>query len=223
MIRVHVLCEGKTEYEFVVKVLYDTFINKGIELIAHDLGGGFNYEGLRYQIRQLLNAEKTAYVTTMVDLYGINRRYPNYNETRHLLPYQKVEQIEAAIEEDVLSKDTVHNDKFIPYLQLHEFEALLFANPDLMEEYFSLDYTFRGGCFQEIRDSYETPEHINDNPRTAPSKQIIDIIPAYEDLKASQGVLMVSDIGLAKLREECKHLDAWLIKLERLAVPSVML
>lgn len=217
MIRVHILCEGKTEKEFVKKVLSDTFINKGIELIGHDLGGGFNYEGLRYQIRQLLNAEKTAYVTTLVDLYGANRRYPNYNETRQLPAYEKVVQIETAIKEDVLSKSTVHNDKFIPYLQLHEFEALLFANPTLMEEWFSLDYKFRSGCFQEIRNRYETPEHINDSPITAPSKQIIDIIPAYEDLKVSQGVLMVSDIGLSKLREECKHFDAWLTQLEQLS------
>lgn len=64
-----------------------------------------------------------------------------YNETHHLPAYQKVEQIEAAIEKDVLSTGTVHNDKFIPYLQLHEFEALLFANPDLMEEYINLKLT----------------------------------------------------------------------------------
>lgn len=217
MIRVHILCEGKTEKQFVKTVLSDTFMSKGIELIGHDLSGGFNYEGLRFQIQQQLNAEKTAYVTTMVDLYGANRRYPDYTETRQLTAYQKVVQIEAAIKEDVLSKPTVHNDKFIPYLQLHEFEALLFANPSLMEEWFSLDYKFQSGCFQRIRDRYETSEHINDNPHTAPSKQIMDIIPAYEDLKASQGVLMVSDIGLTKLREECLHFDTWITRLENLA------
>jgi hypothetical protein len=215
-IRINVLCEGTTEYNFVEKVLYDDFIHKGIVLIPHNLGGGFNYEGLRFQIRQWLNAEQRAYVTTMIDLYGANRRYPEYEATRLLHPYEKVAKIEAAIKADVLSDKKVHNDKFIPYLQLYEFEALLFANPSLIEEWFTLDYVFKIGSFQKIRDKYETPEHINDNPHTAPSKRIMDIIPAYEDLKASQGVLMVSDIGLAKLRAECKHFDTWLTTLENL-------
>ena len=222
MIRIHVLCEGPTEYNFADKVLSPYFILRGVALIPHSLDGGFNYDKLKHYIKRWLNYEQTAYVTTMIDLYGANRRYPKYSETKDLPPLEKIRSIEEAIKTDVLSLTTVHNDKFIPYLQLHEFEALLFSNPELMEEWFSLDYRFKTGSFQEIRDKYETPEHINDSPHTAPSKQIMGIVPAYEDLKTSEGVLIASDIGLTKLREECRHFDEWLSELENLGLSRVL-
>lgn len=216
MIRIHILCEGLTEYNFVNKVLYNHFEQRGIWLIPHDLKGGFNYDSLKHSIKEFLNSEQNSYVTTMVDLYGANRRYPQYIETKSLPALEKVIRMEEAIKADILSIKTLHNNKFIPYLQLHEFEALLFSNPALMEEWFSLDYKFREGYFHEIRARYETPEHINDSPHTAPSKQIMNIIPAYEDMKTSDGVFIVEEIGLTRLREECTHFNAWLSQLESL-------
>jgi Domain of unknown function (DUF4276) len=216
MIRIHIICEGTTEYNFVNKVLYPYFILRGKELIPHNLRGGFNYERLKHNVKQWLNYEQSAYVTTMIDLYGANRRYPQYIETLNLPALEKIVRIETAIKQDVLSSAILHNDKFIPYLQLHEFEALLFSNPTLMEEWFSLEYTIKKGCFQEIRDKYETPEDINDSPHTAPSKQILAIVPAYQDMKTSEGILIAEDIGLTKLREECTHFNNWLTQLENL-------
>lgn len=98
MIRVNVLCEGSTEYDFVKKVLYDHFIAMGITLIPHDLGGGFSYASLKYQIVKWLNSEHGAYVTTMIDLYGMKSDYPEYAANRSRPAIEKVNNIEAGFD-----------------------------------------------------------------------------------------------------------------------------
>jgi hypothetical protein len=60
--------------------------------------------------------------------------------------------------------------RFVPFVVMHEFEALLFSDcaafgrgiyrPDL------------ASGFQEIRDQFPTPEEIDDSPVTAPSKRV---------------------------------------------------
>lgn len=223
MIRVNILCEGTTEELFVTNVLYKHFILRGIALTGRPLDGGFNYERLKYNIIQWLNEEQGAYVTTLVDLYGTNKDYPGYLDNKNASAVDKVTIMEKQLLDDVLASKKLHNQKFIPYFQLHEFEALLFSNPKLMEEWFRLDHHFRDNSFAAIRNSFETPEHINDSKHTAPSKRIENIIPSYVKRKTNEGVNIVEDIGLEKLREECKHFDTWVTKLESLAVPSVML
>ena len=140
MQRVNVLCEGATEYNFVVEVLCPYFISKGLILHPYDLGGGFSYASLKYQIIKSLNYEQNAYVTTMVDLYGMNDGFPEYSAQSSRPSLEKVAAIETAIKKDILTTATVHNEKFLPYIQLHEFEALLFSDPSKLEEWLSANF-----------------------------------------------------------------------------------
>lgn len=153
-------------------ILYPYFIERAIVLSGSSLDGGFTYGRLKYNIIEWLNNDQDAYLTTMVDLYGMSKKYPGYNDSKHLNPIDKVLAIENAVRQDVLSSPNLHNHKFIPYFQLHEFEALLFSDPQLMEDWLSLDLSISKGSFEDIRNAFETPEHINDNPLTAPSKRI---------------------------------------------------
>ena len=216
MIRIHVLCEGQTEYDFVDKVLRPYVLAQGIVLIAHNLRGGFNYTRLKHTIIEWLNYEKSAYVTTMIDLYGMNRGYPQYAETTlsNRPALEKVTTIEAAIKADVLTTAHLHNYKFIPYVQLYEFEALLFSEPETLEAWLGLSHTIANQSFSTIRNAFDTPEDINDSPHTAPSKRILNIAPSYD--KVAEGVTIASDIGIQKIREECPHFNAWLTELENL-------
>lgn len=216
MIRIHVLCEGQTEYDFVDKVLRPYVLAQGIVLIAHNLRGGFNYTRLKHTIIEWLNYEKSAYVTTMIDLYGMNRGYPQYAETAlsNRTALEKVATIETAIKEDVLKTAHLHNYKFIPYVQLHEFEALLFSEPETLEAWLGLSHTIANQPFSAIRNAFDSPEDINDSPRTAPSKRILHIAASYD--KVAEGVTIASDIGVQKIREECPHFSAWLTQLENL-------
>ena len=103
-----------------------------------------------------------------------------------------------------------NNQRFIPYIIMHEFEALLFSDP----------YNFAKGIgqeeladrFQEIKDSFPSPEEINDSPQTAPSKRVVNIIPRYE--KPLMGTLAILEIGLETIRQECHFFDTWLSLLE---------
>ena len=68
------------------------------------------------------------------------------------------------------------------------------------------------GGFQAIRDQFETPEHINDSPQTAPSKRVEALVAGYE--KPLLGTLAILEIGLETIRSNCPHFNQWLTRLE---------
>ncbi len=216
MKRINIICEGATEEQFVRKVLYPHFLAKGIIVSASSLDGGFNYDSLKHHIIQMLNSDKDAHVTTLIDLYGSKGPFPGYEDNKNKEALVKVKAIEAEISADILGNNKVHNHNFIPYLQLHEFEALLFSDPAVLEAWLSLDRELPEGCFAEILDAFESPEHINDSPLTAPSKRIIAIADFYE--KINEGVSIADEIGLEAIRKKCAHFDDWLTALEALAL-----
>ena len=104
--------------------------------------------------------------------------------------------------------------RLIPYIQLHEFEGLLFSEPTGFLE------AFPGGQslvdrLTAIRMQFSSPEDIDDGAATAPSKRILDIAPEYE--KPVAGILIAQRIGLAVIRRECRHFDDWVARLLALA------
>lgn len=213
MIRLNIITEGHTEEQFVNKVLYPYLFGRDIIVTPRNLETGTNFQKLKFNIVQWLKEDRTAWLTTMIDLYGLNDEFPGYAENKHRQPYNKVREIEAALkrEIDLLG---LSNYRFIPYYQLHEFEAYLFSNPGIMEVWLSLDYEFQQGSFQQIRNSFRTPEHINDSVETAPSKRIIQVVPSYS--KVADGNLIAEDIGIDTIRRECSHFDEWLTRLENI-------
>jgi hypothetical protein len=70
---------------------------------------------------------------------------------------------------------------------------------------------------KEIRDSFASPEEIDDSPITAPSKRVEALVPGYE--KPLLGVLAVLEIGLDTIRSQCPYFDAWVARLEEWATP----
>ncbi len=215
MIRVNIICEGPTEELFVNKLLYPYFILKSIHVTPRNLGTGNKYGRLRYNIIQWMKQDPTAWVTTLIDLYGMNRHFPGYNDHKHKPGPDKVKAVEAAVKVDI-EKAGMDTRRFIPYFQLHEFESLLFSEPGILEDWLSLDHKIQPDNFQKIRDGFDTPEDINDNPQTAPSKRILAIVPSYN--KVTDGVLIAEDIGLSKIRQACPHFNAWMEQLEVLAL-----
>lgn len=97
---------------------------------------------------------------------------------------------------------------------MHEFEALLFSECRTLSE--SLGAPSLEASLRRIREAFATPEDINDSPRTAPSKRLLDLMSEesqrYE--KPTHGFIALDDIGLPTVRAECPHFDAWLRRLE---------
>jgi uncharacterized protein DUF4276 len=116
--------------------------------------------------------------------------------------------VEAAILEN-LSVD-IDCRQFVPFVLVHEFEGLLFSDCRAFAD--SIGRPDMAASFQEIRDAFDTPEHIDDSPVTAPSKRVERLVPTYQ--KPLFGNLAALEIGLDKIRAECPHLAAWLTRLE---------
>ena len=101
--------------------------------------------------------------------------------------------------------------KVLPYVQRHEFEALLFAD---VAAFLSLDADAESvGRLQGVRSQFDTPEDINDDRDTAPSKRISQVVP-YN--KAADGPIVAAEVGLEKMRAACPRFGAWLARLEAL-------
>ncbi len=224
MIRLHVIAEGQTEETFVNTVLANHF---GTFDIVTDVrcvmtarrrgisykGGLVKYEHARKDIMLWTKEDHKAdaFFTTMFDVYALPEDFPGYTESRQIgEPYDRVAHLEKS-----LAREVDHR-RFIPYLQLHEFEALILADPT------KLGWAFIG-FEQQIADlvdmckQYESPELIDDGDETAPSKRIIAEIPEYDGRKSSVGPLTAGKIGLDVLRAKCRHFNEWLERIEKLA------
>lgn len=215
-VRLNVVVEGQTERRFVEQVLTDHLGHRRVVATARAVetskgykGGLTSYQKAKNDLQRWLKEDQNmdAYFTTMFDLYGLPTDFPGYRNAKSHSPYQRIE-----ILEEQLAKD-IGDRRFIPYIQLHEFEALIFVEPQkLVDEY--LEYEGKLEQLFQLGAAHN-PELINDSPNTAPSKRILAAIPEYT--KAIGGINVVKAIGIAKLRQRCQHFHTWLEQLEQLA------
>jgi len=214
MIRINIICEGQTEENFVKEILAPHLAPKGIGATPHNLGTGTNYDKLRKKIVKWLKEEPKSWVTTLIDLYAMPDDFPGWEEHRNKPPQDKVLALEAALKSNIES-EKLDNWRFIPHYQLHEFEALLFSEPSVMETWLGIDNPLKPGAFSAIRKAFNTPEDINDKRETAPSKRISGLVKNYQ--KPTMGMIIASEIGLERMRAECPHFNSWLTTLEMLS------
>jgi hypothetical protein len=100
--------------------------------------------------------------------------------------------------------------RVIPYVVMHEFEALLFSDCASFAE--GIGRKELGGEFQKIRDQFATPGEINDSAQTTPSKRVEKLVPGYQ--KPFLGDLAALEIGLTRMRVECPRFGLWVGRLE---------
>ena len=154
-----------------------------------------------------------AWFTTMVDLYRLPTDFPGYAACQAIPePRRRVECLEGHLARDVTERfpDDTGQQRFIPYIQLHEFEALLFSDAAKFLHAFP-DEQLIIAQLLAIRTQCGGPENIDDGEDTAPSKRILQLLPDY--VKTVSGLLIVKQISLSLLRSECPHFGAWIGKL----------
>ena len=214
MKRLIIVCEGATEQEFCQTVLSPYFYRKDILVetptIKHSCGGIVAWGTLKKQLIQHLN-EEGVIVTTLIDFYRIKDsfRFPGWMEAKTIEPYQtKMEYLFQQMAEDMQEN---LRSRFVPYIQLHEFEGLLFSDISAFKKNFS-----KKECdFQDIEfaiSSFPTPEEINNGPNTAPSVRLKNAIKGYQ--KDIYGGFLADDIGLPTIRERCPLFNQWIERLE---------
>jgi Domain of unknown function (DUF4276) len=224
MIRLNIIVEGSTEELFVNKTLVDhlgqfqisTSACRVTTNIAKGKKGGLeNYVKVENDINRWLKQDSKQDVrfTTMFDLYALPNEFPSFEEANKLLdPYHKVEALEAAF------ANNINDNRFIPYIQLHEFEALIFTNLEELYKNFPEYDEYRNDINRLSTEcsSYSSPELINQGVTTAPSKRLAKVIPRYEKLKTTLAPQVIQKIGLSNIREKCPHFDQWVTRLESL-------
>ena len=223
MSRVIAVVEGQTEQTFVRDVLAPWLGWRGVMLSARLVGkpghkGGGSFHRARNDIISLLKQQSDTYVTTMFDFYGMPNSWPGRDDARKLAHPNKAPSIEQAIHEQIGAElgGSFDDDRLIPYVQMHEFEALLFSEPSALSQVMREPDTEED--LQAIRDGFSTPEEINDDPNTAPSKRIESLYGNYQ--KPFHGRLAATRITVEVMREECPHFNEWIDTLESLATES---
>ncbi len=211
MRRIYILCEGQTEETFVNEVLSSHFYNKKILLIPLTLRGHVSFSRIWSDAQKVLRKENEAYCTTFIDFYGLPSDFPGK------ISEGSIEEKSTAVCKEMLSgfiKNVGENTsrRFLPYIQMHEFEALLFSDPTRFA--IGIGHPDKANRIAAVMKNYTSPEEINDNVLTAPSKRVKQIILHYD--KPLYGSLAAIEIGLPRIREKCRLFDAWIQKLEEL-------
>jgi hypothetical protein len=218
--RVFVIVEGPTEESFIKGPLAEALWRRQVYLtpiilgVPGHKGGRTNYARVQKDLLRQLKQDPTAYCSTMIDFYGLGQGFPGTPLPPSLANVEKAKHIEAAIKSDICDRipDFRPDVRLIPYFSVHEFEGLLFSNPDAFAQ--ALNQPNLAHRFHQVRNDFLTPEDINDDPESAPSKRVTSIHSAYR--KVIEGTLAARAVGIDRMRKECNHFRLWLEQLEAL-------
>lgn len=216
MKNVYIYCEGPTEESFINEILYPYFFNIGIAVYPiicttkrtaakKYKGGVSDYAKIKKELTMLCKQHKNEYVTTMFDYYAMPDNTPGIDCAEPDV-HERIKRIEQTIDADIAQR----NCNF--HFMLHEFEAILFSNPDSFALIADEDVV---NSIREIRESYPTPEHINNSPETAPSKRLEVLIPNYPKIK--NGTLLSKNMGIDVIMNQCPHFKSWIESIVTLA------
>ena len=216
MKRLIIIVEGQTEKEFVENSLRKFFISKGIfdvraimiQTSKGHKGGFVNYEHLKNDIEKILKSENDVVVSMFVDFFKIPTNFPNFELSKSKsITNAKIEVLLEGISNDI------NDTRFIPYIQKHEFEALLFSSNEGFSNWFENEWIIDE--LKTIINLYPNPEEINTGSETAPSKRIMKILESKKRKydKIAEGNLIAEEIGFEKIMEKCPRFKNWILNL----------
>ncbi len=225
MVRLHALVEGQTEESFINEILAPELATSLVFVDARTLttgrkhgkaqkGGGASYDRVRRELVRWMKEDQghDSWFTTMFDFYRLDTSFPGFdNCMKKISGLARVECLETMFAADI--KQVFQNGvsrRFIPYIQLHEFESLVYADPNSLS---TVRPYHDDAIAQLIRIKHEAggAELVDGGENTSPSKWLIKLIPDYA--KLVDGILAIKHMGLAKLRSECPHFDSWINRL----------
>jgi hypothetical protein len=219
MTRLLMLVEGQSEEVFVKQTLAPFLAERGVYVQPPIVlwtkrmpsGGGFrggvsNWNQIRKNL-QPLTCDTDAWVTTLLDFYGLPDDFPGYQDALGAgHPRDKVVALQARFEAEI------GHARFIPFLALHEFEAWLFCSPETVAEHFG-SANLAGKVRKAVQEACE-PELINHGEQTHPKARLQGMGIGYKE--TSDGPTLMSKIGISAIRRACPHFGGWLDRLESL-------
>ena len=228
MTRLLIHVEGQTEESFVNELLRSQLLAKGYEAVSARIvgnarlrrrrGGIRPWPSVKRDIINHLKEDPGCIASTMVDFYGLPQTgvgaWPGRAAAIGLEAHGKAQCVEDALLNDVGVElgERFDRRRFVPFVVMHEFEGLLFSDCDAFSR--SIGRPDLEARLREVRQQFQTPEDINDSPAAHPSKRVEEIVSGYE--KPLYGILAALEVGLTRIRGECRHFDGWLRRLESL-------
>ena len=212
--RLYIVVEGKSEETFVDELLRPYFNSLGfydvtpvkIQTSKGFKGGFVSYQHLKNDVTRLLH-QNDVVVTTFVDFFRIPTSLPNYAEC------MKQANVDAQIDclTQSIKDDMGYSDRFLPYIQKHEFESLLFSSSKVYATFYDESVV---RAIERIIGQYDNPEDINNSPATAPSKRILSLIKYYN--KVNDGNLIALEIGIDRIIEQCPRFAKWILTIREI-------
>lgn len=222
-----ILVEGQTEVAFCKRVL-SSYFGKRYMVIPITIttgkdkrgnikkGGMVSWGKTCAELRRMAGTykESDTVFSTMLDLYAISSDVPGYDAAQMKQdPYAKVDVIENTMKEKCAA---MQGRIFVPYIQLHEFEALVLSDMD------ALYRRFPDNDLSALKAEVErigNPELVDSGVETAPSKRLLQNIPSYD--KRTDGISLIerSSIDYSStsvidyLSTKCKHFGEWMKRL----------
>lgn len=211
------LVEGESEARFVGQVLNTHLAGRHVlQPILTETRRGMRSGGLardyavfRRQLQRLIaqhGRRPEVWFGCMLDLYGLPESFPGREGTGGD-GWARAERIEAA-----LAADMAHS-RFLPYLNVHELEALLLAQPAALAGFFAGERAALEKLSAEVA-AFASPEQINLHRDTSPSHRIARHLPGYTVAKVQASSLAFTRIPVPVIAARCPHFAAWI---ERIA------
>ncbi len=215
-----VLTEGRTEQTFIKQLLAPYMGNLGVYLTPVQLdkpgqrGGDVRFVRAKNDIGRYLKQRSETYVSLLIDYYGIGSDWPGLETIKPGAPPSDIAAaICTATQEyiDAEFADFGADVRFVPHIAVHEFEALLFSEPETLARFIQVNQKH----VDEIIEECGEPEAIDNSPHSAPSKRIEKLYRRFK--KTSTGIAIAQEIGIEQMRLKCSVFDDWLDRLESLA------
>ena len=208
---VYIICEGQTEEEFVNVILRPFFNIHQIYDVRPILmttskghkGGDVKYDRLKHNVDNLLKRETDILVSTFIDFFRLKTDFPKFVEAQAIQnKIQRVDFLEQAL------NDSINNPRFVPYIQLHEFEGLLFAAKDGFEFLPDLNTTNLNRLLLAVNEKVN-PEELNDGELTAPSKRLEQLIQGFDKNKPFYGGIIAEVNTIHPVLARCLRFKSW--------------
>ena len=219
MSTVLLLVEGESEFRFVRDRLNDYFAGRYVlqpiltETRRGVRSGGLarDYAVFRRQMSRLMaqhGGREDAWFGCMLDLYGLPAGFPGHGQAPGN-GWEMATSIETA-----LATDLAH-ERFLPYLNVHELEALLLTELRALGCFFTGKQSEVERLAAEVA-RFSSPEEINLTRETSPSHRIARHLPGYAAAKVQASSVAFSHISISLIRKHCPHFSDWLTRIEQL-------
>ncbi len=202
LVRLAISVEGLTEERFIRMVMGPYLQERDIyttPVLLGGNGGHVTFPRIKKDLNNLANSFDK--VSTLYDYYGFRGKEENESK--------------ATLENKILDcVATPLQARIIPYVQMYEFEGILFSSPEAIEN--NINQLGLAEWAKTVLQQFgDNPEKINDSKLTAPSKRLLN---QASYIKTVHGPDIGKEIGIDMLRERCTGFDSWISGLEGLSV-----